>query len=183
MRSLTTLVAFKVCWLAIVLGAVWSMEWAGLLAIAAFTAYEVGVRSRTHLLIPALVVGLVGYGVDNAYVATGLMSFSDPGIALAPYWMALLWVNFALIVEHGLAWLNGRPLLAAALGAIGGPMAYFAGVRFELITLIAPTPMVMGVIALTWAAAMPLLIRFLGAGSDTATHDALTEPGLTAQRF
>ena len=173
-QSLITLVAFKICWLSIVLGAVWSMEWAGLLAIAGFTAYEVMVRGRIHLLLPAVIVGIVGYAVDNAYVATGLLTFSDPGVALAPYWMALLWVNFALIVEHGLAWLNDRPWLAAALGAVGGPMAYFAGVRLELITLTALTPLVLGIIGLTWAAAMPLLIYFLGA--DATTRSAPNAP-------
>ena len=127
MQSLVTLIAFKICWLSIVLGAVWSAEWVGLLAIAAFITYEVGVRKRKSILIPTIIVGLLGFAVDNAYVATGLLTFSKPGFALAPYWMALLWVNFALIVEYGLAWLNGRPVLAATLGAIGGPMAYSGG--------------------------------------------------------
>ncbi len=167
MKSIYTLVAFKLSWLCIVFGAVWSMEWIGLLAISAFTAYEVLVRRRRALLVPTIIVGLLGYAVDNAYVLAELLSFNATTGAPAPYWMALLWVNFALVVEHGLSWLQDRPVLGAVLGAIGGPMAYLAGVRLELITFVAPTPFVLAIIALTWAAAMPLLLHFLG-GTPTA---------------
>lgn len=161
-KSVATLVAFKVSWLCIVFGAVWSMEWLGLLAIIAFTAYEVVVRQRHTLLLPAIMVGVLGYAVDNAYVAANILSFSDPGFAPAPYWMALLWVNFALIVEHGLSFLKGRPFVAAALGAIGGPMAYMAGVRLGLIEFVAPASVALGFIAATWAVAMPALMHYLG---------------------
>jgi len=170
LKSIFTLVAFKLSWLCVVFGAVWSMEWLGLLAVSAFTAYEVLVRERRALALPAIVVGLLGYAVDNVYVLTGLMQFSDPGVAYAPYWMALLWVNFALIVEHGLSWLNERRLLAAGLGAVGGPMAYLAGVKLGLIVLVAPFALVIAVIALTWAIAMPLLLYFLG--SDRRDREA-----------
>lgn len=160
-RSVATLVIFKLCWLAIVFGAVWSKQWLGLAAITAFVAYEVVARRRSGVLVPAVAVGVLGFAVDNAYVLSGLMSFSEPGVAPAPYWMALLWVNFALIVEHGLSFLKGRPALAAFLGAIGGPSAYYAGVRLGLLELHASPVIAMGIVALTWAVAMPLLMHFL----------------------
>ncbi|MFK7886579.1 MAG: DUF2878 domain-containing protein [Gammaproteobacteria bacterium] len=172
MKSVATLIAFKVSWLCIVFGAVWSMEWLGLLAIILFTGYEVVIRQRHTLLLPAIIVGILGYAVDNAYVATQLLSFSEPGIALAPYWMALLWVNFALIVEHGLAYLKGKPALAATLGAIGGPLAYLSGVRLGLIEFVAPDVVALAVIAATWALAMPLLMHFLG---GSAQRDVLID--------
>ncbi|MEL7240554.1 MAG: DUF2878 domain-containing protein, partial [Planctomycetota bacterium] len=132
-RSVATLLIFKLCWLAIVFGAVWSEQWLGLAAITAFVAFEVIANRRSGVLFPAVVVGLLGFAVDNVYVLSGLMTFTEPGIAPAPYWMALLWVNFALIVEHGLLFLKGRPALAAVLGAIGGPSAYYAGVGLGLL--------------------------------------------------
>ena len=160
-RSLITLALFKLCWLAIVFGAVWSQQWLGLLAITAFLAYEAGARRRAGVLVPAVVVGVLGFAVDNAYVASGLLEFRDPAFALAPYWMALLWVNFALIVEHGLVFLQGRPVVAAVLGAFGGPSAYYAGVKLGLIQLTSPPVVALGIIALTWALAMPLLMHYL----------------------
>lgn len=167
--SVVTLVLFKVCWAAIVFGAVWSREWMGLAAISAFVVYEVIARRRSRLLVPAIIVGMLGYAVDNAYVITGLVSFRDAGLGFAPYWMALLWVNFALIVEHGLSFLKGRPVLGAALGAIGGPMAYMTGVRLGLLELTAAPALALGVIALTWAIAMPLLMHFLRGPTVRAT--------------
>lgn len=174
MKSIHTLIAFKLSWLAVVFGAVWSMEWIGLLAVSAFTAFEVFGRKRNWLLIPAIVVGVLGYAVDNAYVLTGLLRFNDSAGGIAPYWMALLWVNFALVVEHGLSWLQDRPIVGAVLGAIGGPMAYLAGVRLELITFVAPPLIAITIIALTWAAAMPLLMHFLSGPNRDETAEAIS---------
>ena len=64
-------------------------------------------------------------------------------------------------------------VLGAFLGAIGGPMAYLAGVRLELITFVAPTPFVITVIALTWAASMPLLLYFLGGSNAKESGEPL----------
>lgn len=175
--SVVTLILFKLCWLAIVFGTVWNRPWLGLLAIAAFLGYEVVARQRQHVLVPALIVGALGFAVDNGYVLSGLITFSDAGFALAPYWMALLWVNFALIVEHGLKFLHGRPLLAALLGALGGPSAYLAGVRLGLITCEASPVVVLSVIGLTWALAMPLMLHFLSrpAGAVSVERYASTD--------
>jgi hypothetical protein len=162
MKSLLTLAAFKFTWLSIVFGAVWSRPWLGLLAVGAFAGYEIVVRGRNHLIAPVLIVAACGFAVDNAYVAAGLLRFRDPSLALAPVWMALLWVNFALIVEDGLSWLQGRPWLAAVLGGVGGPGAYLAGIKFGLIEFIAPGWVVLGVIGALWAIALPTLVFALG---------------------
>ncbi|MEM6639426.1 MAG: DUF2878 domain-containing protein [Pseudomonadota bacterium] len=160
-ESVITLIIFKLSWLAIVFGAVWERPWLGLLAIGGFFAYEVVARGRRAVVFPALVVGALGFAVDNIYVLSGLISFSTDSVGYAPYWMALLWVNFALIVEHGLVFLHNRPLLAALLGAIGGPSAYLAGVKLGLIGLDVAPAAVLSVIALTWALAMPLMLSAL----------------------
>ena len=40
-----------------------------------------------------------------------------------------MWMNFALTLNHAMAWLKGRPVVGLILGAIGGPLAYFAGAK------------------------------------------------------
>jgi hypothetical protein len=55
-------------------------------------------------------------------------------------------------------WLHGRYALAALLGAIGGPMAYFAGIRLGAAALLASDVVVYGVLAAVWAVAVPLLV-------------------------
>lgn len=162
MTSFVTLLAFKLCWLAVVFGALWGRPALGLTAVGLFFVHEIAVRGRRHVLLPVLIVAVLGYAIDNAYVLSGLLRFSADGAAPAPVWMALLWVNFALIVEDGLSWLSARPWLAAAVGAVSGPAAYFAGVRLGLIELTAPAPLVAAVLAATWGVALPLLVYRLG---------------------
>jgi hypothetical protein len=45
----------------------------------------------------------------------------------APHWMVALWMMFATTLNVSLAWMKRSLLLAAALGATGGPLAYWAG--------------------------------------------------------
>jgi hypothetical protein len=54
-------------------------------------------------------------------------------------------------------WLRRRNILAAAFGAVGGPLAYIAGQKLGAITFLHP---VLALIALSviWAVAMPLLM-------------------------
>ena len=99
-----------------------------------------------------------GYFVDHLYVFGGLLSYPVDSLLPVPPWMALLWMNFALILDTGLAGLKKRPLLAAVLGAIGGPLAYSAGVGFGLIELHAAPFVAYAAIAVTWALGLPALL-------------------------
>ena len=47
----------------------------------------------------------------------------------------LLWVNFGTTLRPSLRWMWRRPLLGGALGAIGGPVAYWVGSRIGAISL------------------------------------------------
>lgn len=47
----------------------------------------------------------------------------------------MLWVNFGTTLSPSLRWMWRRPLLAGALGAIGGPVAYWVGSRIGAISL------------------------------------------------
>lgn len=167
-RQLGALILFKVVWLAIVTSALWSMPALGAVAVAVHFAIEVAHYGRRAVVAPVLATGAAGYLVDNLYVVSGLLSFPQAGLLPAPVWMALLWMNFALVLEPGMDWLDRRPVLAAALGAVGGPLAYSTGVGFGLIQPEAPSWATFGVIGLVWAIAMPILVHFCrpGARSD-----------------
>jgi hypothetical protein len=46
---------------------------------------------------------------------------------VVPFWITVMWLQFATLLHFALSWLSGRYLLSAVLGAVGGPMAYLAG--------------------------------------------------------
>ena len=159
-----SVVGFKSVWLCTVLGAAAGNVWLGPLALAAFAGVQVffSANRRRELLVLAsgLAMGLV---METVVVRADWVSYAPgwPDTVIAPAWILALWGAFSLMSIDGLAWLRGRWLLAAVLGATGAPFAYFSG-------------MVLGAgseaevafyftVGLFYAAATPLLVELGGA--------------------
>ena len=79
---------------------------------------------------------VVGFGLDSLLFQLRLLeSPYERFWALGPLWLMALWMSFATTVRHSLRWLNGRPILQASLGLIGGPLAYLTGESLGAITV------------------------------------------------
>ena len=65
-------------------------------------------------------LGLLGFIVYESAYPTSLQW-------LQPWWMSLLWLSFAASAKASFFWLEKRLFVAALLGAISGPIAYFSG--------------------------------------------------------
>lgn len=61
------------------------------------------------------------------------------------------------LTAASLRWLQPRPLLAAVLGLVGGPLAWYAGARLGALELPDPS-LALSVLGAGWAALMPLLL-------------------------
>ncbi|WP_082368695.1 DUF2878 domain-containing protein [Piscinibacter sakaiensis] len=157
---LANAVVFQLAWFACVLGGAHGLPWLGPLAVAAMAAWHLGWVARPdpelRLVAAALALGLV---FDALLLASGAIRFPSghwlPG--LSPYWMQALWVLFALTLNVSLRWLKGRLLLAAALGAVSGPLSFWGGARLGAATLV-DRPLALGLLAVGWGLAMPLLV-------------------------
>jgi hypothetical protein len=73
-------------------------------------------------------------------------------------WLVALWVNFALVLNVALSWLQGRWLLAAVLGFLGGPAAYYSGQRLGAVGLAPPLWRSLLTLGGGWAVAIPVLL-------------------------
>jgi hypothetical protein len=132
MGIVLNVVAFQVGWFASVLGAAHGLPWLGPAAVMLVLAWHLLRNPRWLAEITlALVTGAFGFLFDSALVAGGVFSPVRHWMPapLSPPWMIFLWVNFATLVNVSLKWLQGRTLLAALLGAVGGPAAYYAGAQ------------------------------------------------------
>lgn len=80
-----------------------------------------------------------------------------PAGALPPLWLLSLWPVFAsaMMEGHSLSWLAPRPLVAAALGAVLGPLSYAGGGRLGALHFEGARTVI--TIALCWALAMTVL--------------------------
>jgi hypothetical protein len=152
---------YQAGWAACTLGAAHGVPWIGPLAAAAIVAWHL-MRARVAGLEARLVAIALAAGLcfETALLHSGLVSY--PGGAaiagIAPLWMVALWGLFATTFNVSLRRLRGRTVLAAALGAIGAPAAYYAGARLGAVELAAPA-MALGTIAVAWAFATPVLLR------------------------
>lgn len=154
-RILLNLVAFQAGWLAAVLGGAAGFAWPGVWAVVAVLTLHLSLTpaplTEARLLLAAT---LIGTAFDNALLTAGLVSYPS-GAVFAPAWMLALWPLFASAINLSLHWLKGRLLLAAAVGAIGGPLAYLAGQALGAIRL---APEALLVLALGWALLLPVLL-------------------------
>lgn len=157
---LPNLIAFQVGWWSVVLSAARGAPELGLAVVAALVTWHLlRVRSHAGEAILIALTGLIGLVFDSLLQATGWVAFAGGGVApwLAPLWMAALWANFATTLNVSLRPLQGRPWLAAGLGAVGGPLAYWGGAGLGAMTfhhLGAGLP----ALAVAWALFPPLLL-------------------------
>jgi hypothetical protein len=153
------LLLFQVGWFAGVLGAAQGLYWAGVAAAAGVAAWHLWKAHRPWQELKLLVLAMaVGAAFDTALVQLGWLRFDDGVLAIgvAPVWMVALWSNFATTLNVSLRALRERLLLAVVLGAVGAPLAYYAGSRIGAVGFGEPA-IALAAIAAGWAIMTPLL--------------------------
>ncbi len=158
---ITNLVVFKIAWTVVVLSAAIGLPVFGLAAVAIAVGVHVAMskdrQSEVLLLTTAAIMGL---GWESALVATGLVSYPSgnwvPG--MAPYWIVSMWVLFATTINVGMRWLRRSVPIAVVAGALGGPMAFFAGSSLGAVNF-SSTALALTAIGLGWAVLLPLLVH------------------------
>lgn len=163
--QLLNLALYEIGWFACVLGAAWGQGGAG--AALAGTLLLIHLALAKDRLTEgkiALVCGAVGFVLDSTQSMTGRLSFTGPwlfpagSVAIAPMWVLMLWLQLGTTLRFSLSWLSGRYGLAAALGAVGGPVAFLAGERLGAAIWGEPRWLTALSLALVWGAATPLLV-------------------------
>ncbi len=178
LRQLTNFIVFEAAWFACILGVAHGLPAWGTAAVVAAIAWHVAISARpaTELALVGLlcVIGLVA---ESLVVAQGHVVYpaGQPVSWLAPYWMVALWGEFAIALNVTLRWLKGKPLLAALLGAVFGPLSFLGGVRLGGARFVDATPALV-TLACMWAVLMPLAIalsnRFDGVAVREEEQDA-----------
>jgi hypothetical protein len=161
MNMLVNALAFQLGWFACVLGGANQLPWLGtLLAVLIVTWHLRQARHPAREFTLLMAVGMLGAVWDSLLVAAGWLSYPSGTLLAntAPHWIVAMWVLFASTLNVSLRWLRGRWLVAAVLGALAGPLAYYAGAQLGGVTIDAPQP-AFAALALGWAAFMPLLIK------------------------
>ena len=157
---LANIILFQVGWFACVLGGAGDRPWLGAGIALAIVAWHVGrARRPRDEAILAVISAAIGAAADSALVFAGWVVYASGTIVAgtAPVWLVVMWMLFATTLNVSLRWLRGRTLAAIALGAIGGPLAYWAGARLGAMEFVAPVAATTA-LAAGWAALTPLLV-------------------------
>jgi hypothetical protein len=155
---------YQTGWCALVLGAAGERPAAGAAIAVALMAVHLGLsdRRRPESILLAI-VGVVGFVVETTHLGLGLYRPADwsragvGGPAWPPLWLILLWPQFATTLRYCLRWLVRRPLVAAAAGAVGGPLAFAAGARLGAVEMGRPLGWSVAVLSLSWALVLPFV--------------------------
>lgn len=167
MNNALNFVLFQLFWFVAVGGAARGWLWAGPAAVVVFLVVHLAMiraaSERRRELVYALLAGAVGTLLDTGLRAVGALTYPSSeawGLVLVPPFITSLWVAFALLPRFSLAWLAGRPLLTLVLGAVGGPLSFYAGTRLGAVGAGSSPTLTWGLLALEYALVTPLLLRF-----------------------
>ena len=155
LRNLANALLFQIGWFAAVLGG--DSRWLGLVAaiLILHLLWISSWRAEGRLLIRVLVLGTL---VDTLLRQAGVLAFKEPTV-LIPLWLMLVWLLLATTLRHCLAW-TARPWWRASLlGALGGPLSYYAGAQLAGVSFPLGLWPAMLLLSLLWAALLPVLHR------------------------
>lgn len=153
---------FQILWLACAFGAAKQLIWPSCLALLVLMVWQLHPKRRHKSDITLMLLAIVmGLAIDSLWVYLGLMMFQLPlpWTAMAPFWIVLLWMGFALTVNHSLMWLKNAWYLPIAMGMIGAPVAYLAGQKFGALTFTASTPVVALSLGIAWAIGLTVMVK------------------------
>jgi hypothetical protein len=151
---------FQLGWFACVIGAAQGYPWIGTGAAAAIVAWHLWSAARPSeecLLITQVV--LIGALWDSLLVMLGWISYPSGTLlsGAAPHWILALWALFATSLNLSMRWLKPRLGLAALLGALCGPLSYWAAVRLGAVQFVQPAQVIIA-LSLGWSLIMPALM-------------------------
>nr|WP_255700934.1 DUF2878 domain-containing protein [Polynucleobacter sp. IMCC 29146] len=159
-QKIANFVLFQVGWFACIFGGAFGYVMGAVifsLALVAVSVWQAPFKKAEISLF--LKIGLYGLVGDTLLQHLGLLHFKSPvpWPFLSPIWMWTLWVLFATTLNQSMAWLQGKPLIAALLGSIFGPLSYIAGVEMGAATWGNQTQAIV-LIGLIWAIGMPVFL-------------------------
>jgi hypothetical protein len=162
-NKLINMVLMQLSWFACVLGAAHHVDWIGISSAMAISAWHVWRAAQPRLEVILLLTALaLGFIIDSTLASNGLIMFAS-GVVLPGFttlWMLGLWLGFATTLNSSLQWLFKRSWLAIVFGAIGGPTAYWSGVKLGALTL-GPITLSLCAIGACWAIAMGCFVLLI----------------------
>jgi len=148
-------------WFGAVIGAAQEQLWLAPVLLMGFAFWEFRPVRRVYgdfqLMLVAVLIGLI---LDTTWIKLGWLEFAAGWASSerAPLWILLLWAGLALTLNHSLAWLQSRLLLAALLSGVSSPLSYLAAERLGAVDIVTESAVWFVGLGVSWALTLPLLL-------------------------
>ena len=152
---------FQVGWFVCILGAAWNYTYVAIIISIGILFLHLYLTDKNANDIKlSAIAATIGFSFDGIMQFNNMIIYNNPGVPypFTPIWIVILWILFAITLNHSLAWLKGRTALAMLFGLMGGPLVYLAGEKLMAVTIANPNTLI--VLAIGWAFITPLLISF-----------------------
>jgi hypothetical protein len=160
-KVLYNIVGFQIGWFACVYFAAQDQAIFGVaISLLVVLVHFALTENKYAALLLLIVVTIYGSLWDSYLTINKILVFNSGMINenLAPYWIMTMWALFSTTLNVSLRWLYGRYWLAIPMGAIFGPLAYFAGEQMGAVTIPDPFQAIL-FLAISWSILLPFLIK------------------------
>ncbi len=154
---ITNVVLFDALWTLAVLGAGRPWWWGApvLILLSAVMQLRWSPAPRFEALL-ILLGAAAGVSLDILSNTLGLFHYSSPYRPEFILVFFALWINFGTTLRPSFRWAWRRPVVAATLGGIGGPLAYWTAARLGAVMASEPAWRFFAWSAAQYALALPL---------------------------
>lgn len=160
--NIINFILFQTAWFVTIFSAAYGNPYFGVLFTLVWVIFHFSflTNKRNKELLIICITAVMAIAFELAQVLYGFISYPEQAalITMVPLWMITLWINLSLTINHSMAWLKGRYILAALFASVAGPLTYVAGERIGAITL--HSNMSLLAISIMWLVSMPLIIWF-----------------------
>jgi hypothetical protein len=157
MNIFVNLIIYEIVWLL----CVFAENWGALVALLLLAGHILlSPIKREDLKMMGFML-LIGVVVDGILHTIGFMSYNVAALPI-PFWLAVIWLALATLPHHSLKWMKNRPLLCVIFGIIGGPLAYWGGVKAGAASFNWPLLWSLALLAAIWAILWPMVMYFAG---------------------
>jgi len=162
--TVVSLLSFKVIWLLLVM-----FQNQYLLPVLAMTALILLFYPDKKLAFRSvLLVALPGFFLDSLLSITGVFDFGD---TLIPPWLVALWVNFALVLPYGFAFIRELVISWQVLAGALASFSYLIGWSLDAVEFplsIVPTQFLL---ILLWSALLPVFVLLVKVEKNELQHE------------
>lgn len=167
MKLIINALAYQAIWFSAIL---WATTGAVVGCVIILFLLSISDRRGDDLRMAGFLIFL-GLLVDGSLQQVGFFTFTTGGSPI-PFWLLVIWAGLATTIHHSLAWLKNKLLLAAIFGAVGGPLAYWAGTRMGAASFNWSLTSSLLVLAAIWSLIFPTIMLFSREQSASQTPES-----------